>query len=62
MPNSLTGFTENHVPGVLGMPSLARDRDVQPRPLKKTGRLTTQDISKALPLEGKIACQKQAVA
>jgi hypothetical protein len=51
-------ITENHVPGVLGVPSLARDRDVQPCPLKKTGRLTTQDISKALPLEGEIALSK----
>jgi hypothetical protein len=34
------------------MPSLTRNRYVQPRPLKKTGRLATQDVSKALTLKG----------
>ncbi len=50
--SSLIRLTKNHVPGVLRVPSLTRDYYVQPRPLKKTGRLTTQDISKALTLEG----------
>jgi len=61
MQSSFIRITENHVPGVLGVPSLTGDRDVQPCPLQKTGRLTTQDISEALSLEGKNACQKQAV-
>jgi len=56
--SSLIRLTENHVPGVLRVPSLTRDCYVQPRPLKKTGRLTTQDISKALTLEGDMLVKK----
>lgn len=48
-------LTKNHVPGVLCMPSLTRYGYIQPGPLKKTGRLTTQDIGKTLALKG--ACQ-----
>jgi hypothetical protein len=50
---SVIRLTKNHVPGVLGMPSLTRDCYIQPCALQKTGRLTTQDVSKALTLEGK---------
>jgi hypothetical protein len=51
MQSSLIRVTENHVPGVLGVPRLAGDCDVQTCPLQKAGRLTTQDISEALSLE-----------
>ena len=39
------------MPGILRMPSLAGNSDIQPGPLKKTRRLTTQDISKTLALK-----------
>lgn len=39
------------MPGILCVPSLTSDCYIQSRALKKTGRLTTQDVGKTLTLE-----------